>query len=55
MTAFSDRLRRRLSTVMAVAGIMIIFLAGLSGCARRDVSSLADRQPALDLAEFLRW
>ena len=52
MTVFSDRLRRRLSTVMAVAGIMIIFLAGLSGCARRDVSSLADRRPALDLADF---
>ena len=52
MIVFSDRLRRRLSTVMAVAGIMIIFLAGLSGCARRDVLSLADRQPALDLADF---
>ena len=44
--------RRGLTTAMAVAGLLIVMLAGLAGCARRDVSSLADRQPSLDLAAF---
>ena len=42
----------RLTTVMMVTGILVVMLAGLAGCARRDVSTLADRQPSLDLAEF---
>ena len=44
--------QRRLTTVMMVAGLLVVMLAGLAGCARRDVSTLADRQPSLDLAEF---
>ena len=44
--------QRRLTTVMMVTGLLVVMLAGLAGCARRDVSTLADRQPSLDLAEF---
>ena len=44
--------QRRLTTVMMVIGLLVVMLAGLAGCARRDVSTLADRQPSLDLAEF---
>ena len=44
--------QRRLTTVMMVTGLLVVMLAGLAGCARRDVSTLADRRPSLDLAEF---
>ena len=52
MTVLSGRWRRSLSTMMAVAGILVVALAGLSGCARQNVTALADRQPPLDLAAF---
>ena len=44
--------QRRLTTVMMVTGLLVVMLAGLAGCARRDVSTLGDRRPSLDLAEF---
>ena len=52
MTVLSGRWRRSLSTMMAVGGILVVALAGLSGCARQNVTALADRQPPLDLAAF---
>ena len=32
--------QRRLTTVMMVTGLLVVMLAGLAGCARRDVSTL---------------
>ena len=43
---------RRIAGYLVTAIVTLGLLAGLSACARRDVSVLADRQPALDLADF---
>ena len=43
---------RRFAGFLVTAAVTLGLLAGLSACARRDVSGLADRQPALDLADF---
>ncbi|MEC7485392.1 MAG: hypothetical protein VX570_01900, partial [Pseudomonadota bacterium] len=43
---------RRIAGFLVTAAVTLGLLAGLSACARRDVSVLADRQPALDLADF---
>ena len=43
---------RRIAGYLVTAMVTLGLLAGLSACARRDVSVLADRQPALDLADF---
>ena len=43
---------RRAAGFLVTAAMTLGILAGLSACARRDVVALADRQPALDLADF---
>ena len=43
---------RRIAGYLVTAMVTLGLLAGLSACARRDVSVLADRQPVLDLADF---
>jgi hypothetical protein len=43
---------RRIAGYLVTAMVTLGLLAGLSACARRDVSVLTDRQPALDLADF---
>lgn len=48
----SISLPRRIAGYLVTAALALGLLAGLSACARRDVSVLADRQPALDLADF---
>jgi len=48
----SPGLTRRIAGFLVTAAVTLGLLAGLSACARRDVSVLADRQPSLDLADF---
>ena len=43
---------RRIAGYLVTAMVTLGLLAGISACARRDVSVLADRQPVLDLADF---
>ena len=52
MRRSSPSLVRRLAGFLFTAVVALGLLAGLSACARKDVSTLADRQPALDLAAF---
>ena len=43
---------RRFGGFAVTATVVMGLLVGISACARRDVASLADRQPALDLESF---
>ena len=43
---------RRLAGFVLTALVALGLLAGLSACARKDVATLADRRPPLDLAAF---
>ena len=52
MRRSSPSLVRRLAGFLFTAVVALGLLAGLSACARKDVATLADRQPALDLAAF---
>ena len=52
MTRSSPSLARRLVGMMFTILVATGLLAGLSACARKDVATLADRQPPLDLASF---
>ena len=52
MTRSSPSLARRLVGMMITIVVAGGLLAGLSACARKDVVTLADRQPPLDLASF---
>lgn len=45
-------LARRMGGLLVTFFVCIGLLGGLSACARKDVTVLADRKPALDLAEF---
>jgi len=52
MTRSSPSLARRLVGMMVTILVAGGLLAGLSACARKDVTTLADRRPPLDLASF---
>jgi len=52
MTRSSPSLARRLAGMALTTLVALGLLAGLSACARKDVATLADRQPPLDLAAF---
>ncbi len=52
MRRSSPSLVRRLAGFLLTAAVALGLLAGLSACARKDVATLADRQPPLDLAAF---
>ena len=52
MRRSSPSLPRRLAGLTITALLELGLLAGLSACARKDVATLADRQPPLDLAAF---
>ena len=41
-----------LSRLLLVAGVLIALFAGLSACAKRDVTHLAERRPTLALEQF---
>tara|TARA_X000000950_G_scaffold24758_1_gene26543 strand:- start:2003 stop:2635 length:633 start_codon:yes stop_codon:yes gene_type:complete len=52
MRRSSPSLPRRIAGMAITALLALGLLAGLSACARKDVATLADRQPPLDLAAF---
>ena len=52
MRRSSPSMMRRLAGFVFTALVTLGLLAGLSACARKDVATLADRQPPLDLADF---
>ena len=52
MRRSSPSMMRRLTGFMFTVLVALGLLAGLSACARKDVATLADRQPPLDLAAF---
>ena len=52
MRRSSPSMMRRLAGFLFTALVTLGLLAGLSACARKDVATLADRQPPLDLADF---
>ena len=52
MKRSSSTLTRRFLGMALTVLVTLGILAGMSACARRDVATLADRQPPLDLAAF---
>ena len=52
MTRSSPSMAHRLAGMAVTVLLALGLLAGLSACARKDVATLADRRPSLDLAAF---
>ena len=52
MKRYAPTLTRRFLGMVLTVFVTLGILAGMSACARRDVATLADRQPPLDLAAF---